>query len=146
MVSYEGLFFEGESKNKILELEERHLPIMNDELHCTFVYHPTSKDFYEELIGKEYKVKLVGYACNNKNSGFLIEIPEELIKYYKNIDRDQNKMKKPHITVSISKDSEPYLTKNLNFIPLKTPVEIIGKFGYWIKEEEREYLSYERQI
>ena len=31
----------------------------------------------------------------------------------------------------------------LNFIPLKRPIKITGRFGYWIKEDDNEYLSYE---
>lgn len=79
------------------------------------------------------------------NSGFQIEIPEELKKYYRNVDNDNNLLKIPHITVSLSENSKPYFTKNLNFIKLDNPVSIIGKFGYWIKEEDKEYLTYEKQ-
>ena len=34
-------------------------------------------------------------------------------------------------------------TKNLNFKPLEKPIKLVGKFGYWIKEEDNEYLSFE---
>ena len=34
-------------------------------------------------------------------------------------------------------------TKNLNFKPLEKPVKLVGRFGYWIKGENEEYLSYE---
>lgn len=34
-------------------------------------------------------------------------------------------------------------TKNLNFKPLETPIKLTGRFGYWIKEENKEYLSFE---
>ncbi len=146
MVSYEGIFFENESKNTILSLEKKHLPIMNDELHCTFVYHPSYEDLYDELVGKEFDIKLIGYGCNDKNSGFLIEIPEELKKYYKNIDREENNvLKKPHITVSLTEDSKPYYTKDIDFIELKEPITVKGKFGYWMKNNDIEYLTYDKQ-
>ena len=145
MVSYEGIFFEGEARDKIISLEKTHLPIINDEIHCTFVYHPNYEDLYDELIGKEFEIEIVGYACNGKNSGFSIEIPDELKKYYKNTDSEHhNQLKKPHITVSVIKDTKPYFTKNLHFIDLPEKVKVVGKFGYWIKEKDKEYLSYNK--
>ena len=147
MVSYEGIFFEGESKKKILSHEKIHLPIINDELHCTFVYHPKEEELWDELVGKEFEIQLVGYACNGKNSGFQISIPEELTKYYKNTDSEKEyELKTPHITTSVTKDSKPYFTKDLNFIPLEKPIPIKGKFGYWEKDENgKEYVTYLRK-
>ena len=146
MVSYEGIFFVGEDKDKILSYEKIHLPIINDELHCTFVYHPKEEELWDDLIGEEFEIKLIGYACNGKNSGFQIELPEEIKKYYKNTDGEKdNELKIPHITASVTKDSKPYFTKDLKFVPLEQPIPIKGKFGYWIKEDNKEFLSFEKR-
>ncbi|MBR2712717.1 MAG: hypothetical protein IKE73_03315 [Bacilli bacterium] len=140
MISYEGIFFEEESEKLLYSLEEVHLPIINDKYHCTFKYHPSNEEIFNELVGKEIEVQLVGYACNGRNSGFLIKLPEYIEKYYINID---NGIKiKSHITTSIEKDAEPYDTKNLDFKPLPKIINIKGKFGYFIKESDKEYISY----
>lgn len=49
----------------------------------------------------------------------------------------------PHITVSLAEGSKASNTKNLEFKLLDKPIKVIGKFGYWIKDEDREYISYE---
>mgnify|MGYP007069838814 CR=1 FL=1 len=146
MVHYQGIFFEGESLQKILEQEQTHLERKNDEIHCTFQYKPPVEDLLEELINKEFSVKLIGYACDGKNSGFEVELPKELIPYYKNVEEKTNRLKIPHITVSISKDAKSKDTKDLKFMPLDKKIEIVGKFGYWIQENGKEYLSYQKQI
>lgn len=43
MLSYEGIFFEGETAEFIHSLEKEKLPVINDEIHCTFKYHPMKK-------------------------------------------------------------------------------------------------------
>lgn len=40
-------------------------------------------------------------------------------------------------------DAKSLNTKNLNFKTLEKPIKLIGKFGYWIKDNNNEYLSYE---
>jgi len=71
-------------------------------------------------------------------------LPEELKDYYINYD-EQNPMalKVPHITASLAEGAKASNTKNLSFKLLEKPVMLVGKFGYWIKEENEEYLSYE---
>ena len=49
----------------------------------------------------------------------------------------------PHITVSLSNDAKGVNTKNLKFVPLEKPIKVIGTFGYWVKENNREFLSLE---
>lgn len=145
MVSYEGIFFEEEARKIIYEQEKVHLPEINDEIHCTFLYHPSNEELFDELVGREFLVTLIGYGCDGKNSGFEITIPKELKGYYRNWDSEKNQFKKPHITTSLTSDSKASYTKDLNFIPLERPIPVIGKFGYWIKEDNLEFLSFTPQ-
>lgn len=87
---------------------------------------------------------LGGYGNDGKNSGFKVALPNDLISYYINYDEVNNDcLKVPHITASLSKDEEASNTKNLIFNEIK-PIVIRSKFGYWIKEGNNEYLSYEK--
>lgn len=145
MLSYEGIFFEGESLKLIQSLEKTHLPIVNDEIHLTFKYHPSENEIFNELIGKEIEVEIIGYACDGQNSGFEIKLPDEIIPYYINYDeKDPSKLKKPHITVSINEGAKAVNTQYLNFEKIPLPYKVKGKFGYWIKDNGKEYISYEK--
>ena len=144
MLSYEGIFFEGETVDFIHSLETEKLPLVNDEIHCTFKYHPIDNEIFNELVGKEIEVLLVGYGHDGKNSGFKLELPEDIMEYYINYDEENPQvLKVPHITASLSEGAKASKTKNLSFVPLDKPIPIKGKFGYWIKEEDKEYVSYE---
>lgn len=144
MVNYEGIFFEKEIAKQISELDKNKLPIINDEIHCTFKAYPKDEELFDEIIGKEIEIKIVGYGNDGKNSGLKVEIPNEYKKYYINYDEENpTKLQTPHITLSISEGAKPYKTKDLNFIDIEKPIKVKGKFGYWIKENDKEYLSYE---
>ena len=48
-----------------------------------------SKDeLFNDIVGTEVNVLIIGYACDGQNSGFLIKIPEEYMEYYLNYDED----------------------------------------------------------
>lgn len=145
MVSYEGIFFEGDIVEFIHSLEEVHLPVINDEIHCTFKYHPSEDEIFDELVGREIEVLIVGYGCDGKNSGFEIQLPNEIASYYINYEGDGSGILKiPHITASLAQGAKASNTKSLDFKKLPNPVVVKGRFGYWIKEDDKEYLSYER--
>ena len=55
-------------------------------MHVTFNYGRLYK-FPENIVGKEVEVIIVGYGSDGLNSGFAVEIPEELNKFYKNVYR-----------------------------------------------------------
>ena len=144
MLNYEGLFFDKETQELIHALESQQLEKINDEIHCTFKYHPNDTEIFDDIVGKTYDVYLCGYANNGQNSGFLIQLPNELIEYYINYHEDNPTMlKPPHITASLQNGANAANTKDLKFIPLNNPIKITGRFGYWIKEEDKEYVSYE---
>lgn len=145
MVSYEGIFFDKETVEFVHNLEEKRLIRVNDRIHCTFKYHPKDNEIFNEIVGEYFEVYLVGYGNDGKNSGFKVAISERLQEYYINYDEENcGKLKVPHITASLSNDASAVKTKNLNFIPLQKPVKLVGRFGYWIKEDGNEYLSFDK--
>ena len=143
MLVYEGIFFEGESLDLIRSLEKEQLQKINDEIHCTFRYHPSKEEIFNELVGHEIEVFLIGYGHDSDNSGFLIQLPTEIEKYYINYLEDGKTLIIPHITSSLSGRTKASKTRELDFKPLDKPYLIKGKFGFWIKEDDHEYLSYE---
>ena len=89
MLSYEGIFFEADMVDLIHSLETEKLAIVNDEIHCTFKYHPTTDEIFNDIVGKTFEVYLIGYGNDGQNSGFEILFPDELKDYYINYD-EQN--------------------------------------------------------
>lgn len=145
MVVYEGIFFDEENVKKLLEYEKEPLEKVIDYIHITFKFKPSYEEIFNDIVGKFFEIKIIGYACDGKNSGFEIEIPHDLKKYYIHHEyKNRNIPIIPHITTSISLDSKPVNTKNLEFIPLEKPVMIKGRFGYWINDNGEEYLSFEK--
>lgn len=144
MLSYEGIFFERETADLIHSLEKEKLPNVNDELHCTFKYHPQGDEIFDELVGEEIEVILIGYGHNERVSSFEIELPKELLKYYINYDeRNREILHIPHITASLNDNVKAEESKYLIYEPLERPYRVKGKFGYWIKDEDKEYVSYD---
>ena len=144
MLSYEGIFFEADMVDLIHSLETEKLARVNDEIHCTFKYHPTTDEIFNDIVGRTFEVYLIGYGNDGQNSGFEILFPDELKDYYINYDeQNSNQLKVPHITASLSEGAKAVNTKNLTFKRLEKPIKITGRFGYWIKEDGKEFLSYE---
>lgn len=125
---FQGIFLEDEIEQQLIALQKKGLDSNIENMHITFKFGDTEK-YPEELMGKEFKIKIIGYASDGKNSGFSVELPEKLKPYYKSSSI-------PHITVSIGEvdgiKGKPVDTAKLNFKPLKEPVEIQGKLGYFI--------------
>ncbi len=143
MLSYEGLFFDKETVELLHSLEEKQLAKINDEIHCTFKYHPKEKDVFNDIVGKSFEITIIGYGNDGFNSGFQISLPDELLPYYINYEDDnQSLLKTPHITSSLAENAKAVNTNNLQFTPLEKPIKIKGTFGYWLKDNNSEYLSY----
>lgn len=144
MVSYQGIFFEKDMAELIHSQEKEKLEIVNDEIHCTFKYHPVDNEIFNEIVGEYFEVYLIGYGNDGQNSGFEISLPKDLKSYYINYDEDNpSVLKVPHITASLARNAKASNTKNLKFIPLEKPIKLVGRFGYWIKDENNGYISYE---
>lgn len=135
-ILYEGLFFDSKTEELIHSLEKNRLSISNDRIHCTFVYKPQKEKLFNNLVGKEFEITLVGYGNDGRNSGFEVRLPEELKNYFL--------LKKPHITASIAENALPKDTANLDFKPLDKPIKIVGRFGYWIKnfDNDQQYVYF----
>lgn len=145
MIKYEAIFLDEESMNLIHELEENKLDRVNDEIHLTLKYKPKDNEIFNDIVGKEFDMYLIGYANDGMNSGFEIELTEELKPYYINYDEiNTTTLKKPHITASLSNEAEAVNTKNLNFIKLPQKYKVKGRFGYWIEDDDKEYLSFKK--
>lgn len=129
---YEGIFFDEETQKKLVELQENGLSDIVNDMHITFKFGELDK-FPDELMNKEIVLKLIGYASDGKNSGFQVEIPEELDSYYKNQNR-------PHITVSLGEvdgvKGKPVDTGTMDFNPIN-PIEISGRLGYFVFRKDR---------
>ncbi len=132
MVYYEGLFFDKDVEEKILLLEKNKLEVKIDLLHCTFKYLPKNYEIFNDIVGKYYDIEITGYGYDENNSGFCLKLPEELEKYYINIEED---LVLPHITCSRSIDGESENTKNLVFSYFEDSIKVRARFGYCIKDE-----------
>lgn len=125
---FQGIFLEKEIEQQLKALQKKGLNSNIENMHITFKFGDTEK-YPEELIGREFEIKITGYGSDGKNSGFSVELPEELRKYYKSSSI-------PHITVSIGEvdgvKGKPVDTAKLDFKPLDKPVQIKGKLGYFI--------------
>lgn len=128
---FQGIFFDEEVEKQLIALQERGLENNINNMHVTFKFGNTER-YPEELVGKEFEIKLTGYGCDGKNSGFSVELPEELKKIYKSINI-------PHITVSIGEvdgvKGKPVDTANIDFKPLSKIQTIKGKLGYFTFEK-----------
>lgn len=145
MIVYEGVFFYDKNVQKILELEKEKLAKRIEYIYITFKFKPNYEEIFNDIVGKFFEVEIIGYACDGKNSGFEIRVPQGLQKYYIHHEyNNRNKPIIPHITTSISLDSKPINTKDLNFISLENPVKVKGRVGYWINDNGEEYLSFEK--
>lgn len=125
---FQGIFLEKEIEQQLIALQKNGLESNVENMHITFKFGDTEK-YPEELIGREFEIKITGYGSDGKNSGFSVELPEELRKYYKSSSI-------PHITVSIGEvdgvKGKPVDTAKLDFKSLDKPLLIKGKLGYFI--------------
>lgn len=125
---FQGIFLEDEIQKQLIKLQEKGLSDNVEDMHITFKFGDTER-YPEELIGKDFKIKITGYASDGKNSGFSVELPEELKPYYKSSSI-------PHISVSTGEVNgmkvKPVDTGKLPFKKLKETVEIKGQLGYFI--------------
>lgn len=146
MLKYEAIFLDDQSVELIKKLETNKLSRVNDEIHLTLKYKPNKDEIFNEVVGQEFELYLIGYGNDGNNSGFEIELSEPLKKYYINYDEDDSSLlKTPHITSSLADEAEAVNTKKLIFNPLPQKYKVTGKLGYWIEEEDgTEYLSFSK--
>ncbi len=102
MVSYEGIFLDEESIELVHSLEKDKLALVNDEIYCTFKYHPSSDEIFDDIVGSYIELYLIGYGNDGQNSGFEVSISDGLRKYYVNFDEEKKTLKVPLITASLN--------------------------------------------
>ena len=151
-ISYQGIFFEGNSSQKLLEFQKDKLPKVVANLHCTFKFKPTRKetqDFFGALGNKDISLKVIGYASDGKNSGFEVELTDELKDVYLNRQKIniggeiRERVTPPHITVSMSEDGKAVNTGFLEFEKLENPFYISGRAGIFAIDRDRGYSRVE---
>ena len=101
---YQGVFFDEETCNKLLALQKRSLEKPITDMHITFHYGIIQR-YPDELIERDIPIRIIGYACDGNNSGFLVELPEEFKHFYRNYDSNHHE-KPPHITASLRRRRE----------------------------------------
>ncbi len=142
MISYSGIFFLDEEKQKLQNIEKTFLGTLNDELHCTFKYKPSEEEIkkFNNIVGQKIECYIYAYGCNGKHSRFLIKFPSEYKKYYfNNVE--------PHITASFLKTEKAFEVDSKTMKYEEIPIlKVSGIFGYWIKEEVKneEYVNFKR--
>lgn len=90
--------------------------------HVTFLFEPDHVN--EKLFGEKVWIKVIGYGNNGANEGLLVNIYAE----NKEILSMVEKIKVPHITLSIAENSRSYDTRYLDFYNID-PFMLEGIFG-----------------
>ncbi len=148
-ILYYGFFLKFYQKI-ISSLDINKLDVVPDDFHVTFRYLPNKDERINDVVGKEFTLKIIGIANNGKNSGVLIEIPTPIKKYY--LHRYEKEGKEipiiPHMTLSIAKDAQNRYTRDLDFKMLDNPIEVKGKFGYCIEkipnDKTSRYITFQK--
>lgn len=122
-VIYQGIFFNDEA---IITMANNPLSNVVKNMHITFSFKPTVL-FPKEVVGQRFDIKVIGEGCDGQNHGFLVEIPEELKRYYKG-------SKQPHITVSLADGAKAVNTSNIEFKTIE-PFTISGRVGFYTKDK-----------
>lgn len=124
---YQGIFFDESVRTELIKLQKNGLNENIINMHVTFNYGRLYK-FPEDIIGKEVEVIIVGYGSDGLNSGFAVEIQDELNEFYKN-------KSVAHITVSLGEvngiNGKAVDTGKLKFNKLDKTLKIKGRIGYF---------------
>lgn len=127
LFGYQGIFFDESVRTELIKLQKNGLNENIINMHVTFNYGRLYK-FPEDIIGKEMEVIIVGYGSDGLNSGFAVEIQDELNEFYKN-------KSVAHITVSLGEvngiKGKAVDTGKLKFNKLDKTLKIKGRIGYF---------------
>ena len=123
---YIGIFVDCDTLQKFVNdnITKDRLSRVIDNPHVTFAFRPSEYNY--DLIGKLAMLKVVGYACDGKNQGLQVEMddtsnPEILAEF--------EKIRNPHITLSVSADGKPVDTGKMEFSPIENPFYIMGFYN-----------------
>lgn len=122
---YTGVFFDAnELFNKFnCNIGANRLARSIENPHVTFTFKPDTVT--PELFGKPVKFRVIGYACDGKNQSVRVEV----ITIPTSLHAEYDKIKQPHITISVSADGKSVDTGKMKFEPIENPFCIIGKYG-----------------
>ena len=143
MVEYFGIFFNKENSKIISDNEKQRLEFLPNNFHCTFAFRPNEIELFNQFVGQNVDVSLIGYGNNNENSGFEIAFDDKFKDLFKNFDIN-NTPKTPHITTSLANGARAVNTCNLRFEPIK-PITITGRFGFFVIENNKGFISFDKQ-
>ena len=128
---YTAVFVDNEDlKYAIKDIRRNRLENDIEHKHVTVEYKPKEK-VPAYLLGKTVHIKIVGYGCDGKNEGLQVELHPENDELNEMI----NKIKVPHITLSIGKGCKAKDTSDIEFTDID-PIEIDGVFGVMLKSGE----------
>ena len=127
LFEYQGIFFDDSVRTELIKFQKKGLNENIINMHVTFNYGRLYK-FPEDILGKEVEVIIVEYGSDGLDSGFAVEIPEELNKFYKN-------KSVAHITVSLGEvngiKGKAVDTGKWEFNKLDKILKIKGRIGYF---------------
>lgn len=138
-ILYEGLFFDDKNSNILRSLDFNKLNNRINNLHLTFKHAPSDDEIFNELLGKEFTIEIIGYGNDGHNAGLEVRLPDELIEYY--INTDNEKLRAPHITTTLSNDAKAINTHKLSFKAFTNPIKITGIFAHYIQNENNTFIS-----
>lgn len=132
MIVYHGLFMDEKSVKLLRQHEEKPLQRSVKNTHITFEYLPIGLP-PEALLGNTFSVKVVGYGSDQNNSGFCVELSNQLLHSYEGAPV-------PHITTSLSLKGKAVRTAFLPFHPIE-PFFVSGRYGFFNdKDGEIHYI------
>lgn len=92
--------------------------------HVTHLYKPKPERVNPAFFGKLVFINVIGYANDGNNQGYLVSLTTS----DEALQQELDKIKTPHITISVSKDGKPVDTRNLDFAPINGAL-LVGTYG-----------------
>ena len=137
-IIYAGLFINPE------DLYKKFPPSLSHKIrdpHITVSYRPGAEKLLLDSLSSNASIHVVGYGNDGQNEGLLVEVTADDPAIQKVIDEraelDENGEMKTfpvHITLSIADGVEAVNTRNLDFKPLPTPVDLTGSYQLFRKD------------
>ena len=121
-VVFAGLFVDPE---KLHDKAKPRLERVIKNPHVTTSFKPGARQLNLDELGTGARIIATGYGNDGKNEGLLVKIEADDPAIQEACDA----LKKPHITLSVSKDGSPVDTSRIKFVPLEKPFEITGTYG-----------------
>lgn len=137
-IIYAGLFVDPKG------LYDKFPPTLSHKIrdpHVTTAFRPGAEKLLLDSLGSNASIRAIGYGNDGQNEGLLVEVIADDPAIQKVIDEraepDETGTMRSfpvHITLSIADGAEAVNTRNLNFEPLATPVELTGNYKLFRKD------------